>query len=400
MKRVVISICFLISCWLALAAYCAAGNALPLSATLTNNQNVLKYIEGTLSDPVAAGDEAAASLRFFENNKGGFKMADPATELRLKKTEVDEIGMKHLRFQQYYKGIRVIGGELVTHFTSSGSLKTVNGAFYPEINLETLPAKDAADAVTIAGNDLSSFFGTGKPGEAELAIFPWEDKYYLTWRLFLYSDTPMGRWEYFVDAVTGEVIYKANRIMNANDIGTGIGVMGNALTHIDTHYDGSTYHMVDYTRQLNNNPHGHNGQMPSGNYLQTNIAGWSLPGSVATDADNQWSDPSQAPAVSGHTYTALMYDWLLSSFNRNSYNDSGASMLTVVDYARCYDNAYWNGSFIYFCGSSFGWRSLAGCPDVMAHEWAHAVTDYESNLNPEKEPGALWTAPLRLDTKG
>ena len=317
-------------------------------------------------------------------------MTDPASELRLKRTQSDDLGMKHLRFEQYYNGLRVIGGELVTHFTEDGILKTVNGNFEPEINIGTSPSIQDQEAIQAAQRDLESFFGKGNPGQAELVVFPWEGNYFLAWRLFLYSDTPMGRWEYFVDASNGDIIYKANRIMNANDIGTGIGVMGDTLNHIDTHFSGSTYNMIDYTRQAANNPHGHNGQMPTGNYIQTNNATTSLPGTVATDADNIWYSANQAPSVSGHMYTGVVYDWWLQAFNRNGYNGSGASMLTVVGYsAEGNNNAYWDGSRIVVWSYPSGWRSLAGCPDVIAHEWGHAVTENESNLIYEKEPGAL-----------
>lgn len=355
-----------------------------------NDKNVLEYVEGKLSLPVPAGGEQTASILFFEENKGAFRMNNPAEELKLKRADTDEIGMKHLRYEQYYRDIRVLGGELTVHFGQDGILKTVNGNFYPAIDIATTPSISNGDAIITAEKDLSSFFGNGKPGEPELVIFPWEDRYYLAWRLFLFSDSPMGRWEYFIDASNGNVIYKANRIMNANDIGVGIGVMGDTLNHIDTHYNGSTYQMTDYTRQLNNNPHGHNGQMPNGAYIQTNNATTSLPGSVATDADNIWYAAAQAPSVSGQIYTGAVYDWLLQALGRNGYNGSGASMLTVVGYsAEGNNNAYWDGSRIVIWSYSSGWRSLAGCPDVIAHEWGHAVTENESNLVYQKESGAL-----------
>ncbi len=355
-----------------------------------NDKNVVEYVEGRLSSPVAAGEEQAASISFFEENKGAFRMVNPAEEMRFKRIDVDEIGMKHLRFEQFYSGIRVVGGELITHFGSDGILKTANGNFLPGIDIGITPLVTSDNASIAAQKDLATFFGGGKAGEPELVIFPWNDKYFLAWRMFIYSDTPMGRWEYIIDASSGEVIYKANRIMNANDIGTGIGVMGDTLNHIDTHYSGSTYSMIDYTRQAANNPHGHNGQMPAGNYIQTNNATTSLPGTVATDADNVWYSASQAPSVSGQVYTGAMYDWLLQAFGRNSFNGSGASMLTVVNYsAEGNNNAYWDGSRIVVWSFSAGWRSLAGCPDVIAHEWGHAVTENESNLVYEKEPGAL-----------
>ena len=39
--------------------------------------------------------------------------------------------------------------------------------------------------------------------------------------------------------------------------------------------------------------------------------------------------------------------------------------------------------------ASPGYRELAGAPDVVAHEWGHAVTDYCSNLICQRQSGAL-----------
>jgi Zn-dependent metalloprotease len=298
--------------------------------------------------------------------------------------------------QQFHNGVRVIGGELVSHFRPDGVMSALNGNYIPGIQTDVTPSISSVSAIEIARTDLRSFFGDGAAGETELIILPWNaggeevKTDYLCWRFFILSDSPMGRWEYFVDARSGEVIYRANRIMNADDIGTGVGVMGRSRTHLDTDYNGSTYRMIDYTRQLAHNPHGHDGQMPAGRYLQTNTATTSLPGTVASDADNVWNSSSQAPAVDGHYYTAGVYDWMLDSLGRNGYDDAGANMLTVVNYsAEGNNNAYWDGSRIVIWSYSSGWRSLAGCPDVIAHEWGHAVTENLSNLVYESEPGAL-----------
>lgn len=355
------------------------------------DQGIPVYVEGALSTEKALGNEAEITIGFFEKNKGAYKMAAPAEELEITKIESDNLGMRHVRISQQYQGVRVLGGNLIAHFDTSGQLKTVNGYYYHDIELDVTPAITSSAAVNNASNNLKSFFGEGNPGDPELVVFPWQEQYFLCWRLFLYSDTPMGRWEYLVDAKNGDIIFSANRIMDADDIGTGYGVMGGFRDHIDTDYTGSTYQMRDYTRQLNNNPHGHDGQMPDGNYIQTNIAGGSLPGSIATDADNYWdATDTQRPAVDGHVYSALFYDWLLAHFGRNSFDDNGADMLTSVNYSAEGDNnAYWNGSQIVVWSWSTGWRSLAGCPDVIAHEWGHAVTDYCSDLVYQLESGAL-----------
>lgn len=354
-----------------------------------NNQGVPTFVKGALAP--AAGSDLATAAEFLTRNQGAFRIANPAEELRVRKTIVEEDGARHLRLDQYYNGLRVIGADMVAHFAADGSLRAFNGTPVPDLELDVNPAITAAAAIERAEADLKSFFGAGQPGEPELVIFPWEGSIHLAWRLFLTSDTPMGRWEYFVDAKSGEVVYKANRIMNVDVIGTGVGVMGTARNHLDIDYTGSTYQMKNNTRQLTNNPHGHDGQMPAGNYLQTNIASSSLPGTIATDADNVWNaGGSQAAAVDGHLYSALFYDWILDQFNRNSYTGTGTSMLTVVNYSgEGTDNAYWDGQRIVVWANSSGWRSLAGCPDVISHEWGHAVTENESNLIYQKESGAL-----------
>jgi thermolysin len=357
-----------------------------------NKKGIPTYIEGIFPDKKAvAGREVETALSFFEEHKGAFRMTAPVDELQTQRIDADELGMRHVRFQQVYQGLPVVGGELIVHFGADGLLKTVNGNYEPGIKLDVTPAIVGAEAVRIAQDDLKSFFGDAEPGEPVLVVFPWAGTYNLCWRLFLYSDTPMGRWEYLIDAKNGDVLFKANRIMNTDAIGTGIGVMGSWRYHIDTDFNGSNYRMIDFTRQLNNDPHGHKGQMPDGNYLQTNVAGATLPGTVATDADNVWDDPNnQSPAVDGHVYSALVYDWMLREFLRNSYDNAGASMLTIVNYSGEGDNnAYWDGSRIVIWSWSSGWRSLAGCPDVIAHEWGHAVTEYTSGLIYQLESGAL-----------
>ncbi|MBK7091751.1 MAG: M4 family metallopeptidase [bacterium] len=356
-----------------------------------NERGVPTYVKGDLSSPVARGAELSTAIQFLEKHRGAFRIENPAQEIVLLREDTDLTGMRHLRLDQYYRGLKVIGGEMVAHFTANGVMRSLNGHTEADLNLDVTPAIAANAATDFAIQDLKSFFGAGNPAEPELVIFPWEGTTYLCYRLFIYSDTPMGRWEYFVDAKTGAVVFKANRIMDVDAVGTGVNVMGQPRNHLDVDFTGSTYQMRNNTRQTANDPHGHDGQMPAGNYLQTNIASSTLPGAIATDADNIWNaGGSQAAAVDGHVYSALVYDWWLHNFGRNSYTNTGTSMLTIVNYSgEGNNNAYWDGSRIVVWSAGSGWRSLAGCPDVIAHEWGHAFTENGSNLVYQKESGAL-----------
>ncbi len=390
----IVVVLFLCSTTLLAAGPDASRDKLLSAPGITYYQNDkterVQYVAGRLADPVAPGTEVAATFKFFEDHKETFRMKNPSEELKVRRLDVDPLGMRHIRMGQAYKGLPVIGGELIAHYSSDGGLKAVNGAFIEEIALDPTPGIDAARAGQLAQADLESFFGTGRLDTPELVVFPWEGETYLAWRVFVFSESPMGNWEYFVDAKRSEIIFKANRIKDVEAIGTGISVMGDTRNHIDTDFNGSDYDMIDYTRQAANDPHGHGGQMPAGNYIITHIAGSSLPGTMATDADNLWNAASQAAAVDGHVYTALVYDWLLAELGRNSFDDAGASMIVSVDYSAEGDNnAYWNGYQMVIWSAGTGWRSLAGCPDVIAHEWGHAVTEYTSNMIYQKESGAL-----------
>ncbi len=371
-------------------------NLLPYSpdveSYIVDDAGVPIMVRGTLTEAVQRGSEIPASLAFFEQNRAAYRIANPAQDLQLKSMAEDNFGNRHLRFNQYHDGVRIFGAQVVTHFGNNGVMRAVNGDVVTKLNLpSTKPSLSGAAAETIARTDVAAEIGPADAEESELVIFQWEGSDYLVWRTVMRNPERLGRWEYFIDAINGEIIYKANRIMDTEAIGTGTNVLGLPRNHIDTDFTGSTYQMKDFTRQAGNNVHGHDGQMPSGAYLQTNIAGASLPGSIATDADNVWNaGGSQAAAVDGHVYSAVVYDWWLDQFGRNSFNNSGASMLTIVNYSgEGTNNAYWDGLRIVVWAAGTGWRSLATCPDVIAHEWGHAVTENESDLVYQKESGAL-----------
>lgn len=251
-----------------------------ISVLRLDDKNIPNYIEGTLSKGNRPGDETAATFQFLEDHRAAYRMESPSEELTLRRTDIDRQGIRHTRFQQVYQHLPVIGGELIAHFSTDGTLRTLNGTYHPQIKLDIIPLITATDASGIAITDLLSFFGPANPTEPELVVFPWQGKHFLSWRLFLISDSPMGRWEYLVDAGNSEVIFKANRIMDADVWGSGIGVMGDSRDWLDIYQNGSTYYMIDYTRQAGNDVHGHAGQMPNGNYIQTNIAGGSFSLSV------------------------------------------------------------------------------------------------------------------------
>jgi hypothetical protein len=170
-------------------------------------------------------------------------------------------------------------------------------------------------------------------------------------------------------------------------VGSGNGVL-TSKSHIDTCDDGSSYQLYDISRQKNQSQHNHSGQMPVGEAIFTE----SYVSGVVSDSDNVWNTSGQESAVDAHVHAAWVYDFLLPY--HNSFDNKGSSMKSVVEVSvtpsgrACSDNAFWFGGQISVCTAN-NYLSLSGALDVIAHEWGHAVTDSNSNLEYEYEYGAL-----------
>jgi len=85
------------------------------------------------------------------------------------------------------------------------------------------------------------------------------------------------------------------------------------------------------------------------------------------------------------------YDYFMESFDRNSYDNKGGTIISYADWNEGFDqnNAFWTGSFAAYGigdGELYGsWGSL----DVVAHELTHGVTDHSASLVYRGESGAL-----------
>jgi Zn-dependent metalloprotease len=97
-------------------------------------------------------------------------------------------------------------------------------------------------------------------------------------------------------------------------------------------------------------------------------------------------------AAVDEVYDALgaAYDLFHEAFGRDSVDDQGLPLTATVHYGEDYDNAFWNGQQI-VCGDGDGrlFNRFTVAPDVIGHELAHGVTQYEAHLRYRDQPGAL-----------
>jgi len=122
--------------------------------------------------------------------------------------------------------------------------------------------------------------------------------------------------------------------------------------------------------------------------------GSSLPGIlVRSEGDDPTGDLAADEAYEGAGAT---YDLYHEIFERNSIDDNGMTLVSVVHYLQGYDNAFWNGErMVYGDGdedlpeSERLFNRFTIAIDIIAHELTHGVTQFEANLVYRDQPGAL-----------
>jgi thermolysin len=324
-------------------------------------------------------------------------------ELRLRREDADTMidGRVHERLDQYYRGVRVFGGELVRQ-AEKGQTISVFGGLYAGIAVSPDPALSAAGAVGVITRLTGVALGDERA--PELVVLPQDDGgYVLAYQARVMTDADLLM--YFIDAQTGAVVKQYSDLETT--VGTGKGVLDDQKK-VSTTLRNGTYLAQDPARPPSIYTYDMKGNLTRTNqFLNGQIA---LGDSdLAADSDNQWTDPA---AVDAHAYAGWTYDYYYKRFNRLGLDNRNRTMQSLVhpvkreDWASqpssilnlYYLNAFYagNGIMVYGEGlpptvtaSGKRWNYFAGALDVVAHELTHGVTDYTSDLIYLNESGAL-----------
>lgn len=310
------------------------------------------------------------------------------TDVKLKvERDLTKPGMRYERYQQEVGGAEVLGGQLTLHRDSNGVVQLVAGAHYKiqprnQVNLTEDAAKDLAAAQVI---------GTVSH-KARLMIDPATSRYF-------YAVDSAGEGQrqiQWIDADDGTLINSYDAITEAcTTTPGGPGLNGN---------------QVDLTGLVNGNILegvllGSNETSPAPSSVRQrtrDLGSQKKPfyGTADNDSDGCYDNagrtsPGQRALVSAH-YNIAMTD----SYYRNEFsydilkgNNSISSILVHAHYAVNYVNAYWDGTkFVFGDGDGVTFNELVA-PDIAAHEFTHAVTEFYAGngggLIYQGESGAL-----------
>lgn len=294
----------------------------------------------------ALPEEAARG--YFSVCGSFFGLRDQSEELLLKRQQITDQGQSFVRFQQTYKGIPVLAGELIIQLDEFKNIISVSGETLSETALDTQATVEAVTSRQVALQAMTKKYQLGiddlSATEPELWIYqpslirPEGGVTSLVWRMEVNSTglAPV-RELVLVDAQRGNVALSFNQV--------------------DTVKNRKTY--------------------TAGN-------SFTLPGSLVCNESDPKCEAGDTDAKNAHIYAGDTYDYYFNNHNRDSIDNAGMTIKSSVHYASGYCNAFWSGTQMVYGDGCF-----IVVDDVVGHELTHGVTDHESNLFYYYQSGAI-----------
>ncbi len=319
-------------------------------------------------------------------------------DLQLLSTKNDDLGYRHYRYQQTYKGIPIEAAIYLMH-EKNNRTKKANGKLISHINIHTVPHLSESVALQAAlqyvGADVyawedathqaliqqaeqceeATFYPSGDLVIIDPNFGQNPDNYRLAYKFDIYAITPLTRQVVYIDAQNSAVLKSIERLHSCTDTPAS----GNS------NYSGT----VNFTACQESGTHtlkDHIGGVIKQVFNANNTL--SEPQIPFTDPDGFFeADPT---AVDVHFATQKTHEYFLNNHNRNSLDGNGAPLYSWVHYGNGYNNASWNGSWMIYGDGDNSKYSALTAPDVVAHEMTHGITEFAVNtLIYSYESGAL-----------
>lgn len=352
-----------------------------------------------------------AARQFLQKTATVLQINDADQEWQLRGNDAaDELGMFHFKAQQQFAGLEIFGAEVAVHVSPDGEV-VLNGRSLPTpaTVAGTIPSLTQESALAFALSELEKKTtvadynkeNTDFPPylqevhQAQLLIYPLDEQgndMRLAWHLTVFPNF-IERWEYFIDAHTGEVLNTYNHTCALGpDTGTAPDLNGVSRS-IKIFKSGSTYYLYDtsksmYTGGTTSLPQEGQGSIVT---LDFNNSTTNNPnyGDCTSTTANGWT-PTE---VSAHYNASVAYDYYLSKHTWKSVDGNGGDLVSFINVADDngggLDNAFWNGSYMFYGNGATAFKPLAKGLDVAGHEMTHGVIQSTANLIYQNQPGAI-----------
>ena len=280
---------------------------------------------------VAARAMAARALSDIASFPG-YTLHEAGHSYQMLDALVDTDGAQHVRVARSFRGMRVIGGDLVVHSDRNGNFRDASHTMTRLINLPRTSNLSGGRAIQAA---LAAHAGSTGGKAPEMVVYARSETPALAWDVRVYGEqadgTPSER-HVIVDAVNASVLESWDDIHTAAASGSGKSLYSGTVG-LTTDLVGSTFSLRDPSR--------------GGNYT-LNLNNGTSGGSIFTDADNAWgtglASSTQSAAVDAQYGTAVTWDYFKNVHGRNGIANNGVGAYNRVHYSTRYNNAFWSDS--------------------------------------------------------
>ena len=295
----------------------------------------------------------------------------------------DPDGSTTVRYDRTFEGLRVIGGDLVSHRDRSGKNTGVNWNGSPRVAVASTTPKISAAAARVAGaRKALSVLKTITATKAELVVYSaggsGKSTGKATSRLAydvlttgVRADQTPSRLHTVLDANTGATLTSFDEI----ETGTGNSIYSGTVP-IGTTAANGTYSMKD----------------PAGAFTADLLGAVTGTGTTFTNATDMWGDgtvSNRASAAVDAQYGAeKTFDFYKNILGRNGIWDTGVGAPSQVHYGNDYANSFWDGTQMTYGDGANNNQPLVEL-DVAAHEMTHGVTQNTAALVDTGEAGGL-----------
>lgn len=337
----------------------------------------------------ASDDIKVRTVEVLTTNKALFKMRDPGMELLASRTERDDYGMQHVRFQQVSHGVPVSGAELSAHYDEEGRLASIDANYVPNLaDVDVNPRFAAQEALALVKAEILKSADIDEsalaPDEGKLVIHatpategrPAVTRLAYEYQVHALAGEHPAIWVITVDAQTGDILHRYDNFQTIT--ASGLGVLGDTKA-FEVSNGGGGFVMTDTS---------------TGVPIQTFSAKQqeAAPGTiVASTTTTSWDTGAtgRGAAVDAHFNAAVVAKYYKTVHGRNAIDGAGGALQSTVHFGVQYDNAAWIGSGMIYGDGGTIFKALSVSVDVVGHEFTHGVTEKTSGLKYENQSGAL-----------
>lgn len=398
------------------------GKVAPTEPATDRYELVVRSEESNLPVFIRSKPAAAAALKstshtlelqtylYLEELKTLLEVESPKETFKIERISDDPTGRTHIRLNQVYKGIEVYGADVAVHFGRAGEGSLFNGRYRKvREDIDVTPVISSQIALvkaedhlktrnkSLVSDNLHLLPVSLLTPEIRLVIYKPRTRYagdLLTWHITLYT-SDHHRWEYFIDANSGQVLGFFENTCHADGARTANASDLNGVSRtINTYQVGSTYFLLDAGRNMFDTAASQLPDEPVGAIVtidMNNTWGENQSFRYILSGTNTWNSPT---AVSAHYNAGVSYEYYRQKHDRNSIDGNGGTIWSIVNVpdsetGESMDNAFWNGRFMCYGNGDIAFKPLAGGLDVAGHEMTHGVVENTANLVYEGESGAI-----------